>query len=86
MNGDSDDDDDDFGDDMSTNWNLSQCAATALDAHAVRFSVNLLNVLLGPSKDTLWSSNWLQRESGILALGPWPKAAIEPHLPRWCRI
>ncbi|KAL0571095.1 hypothetical protein V5O48_010862 [Marasmius crinis-equi] len=77
-------DDDEFADEMSTEWNLRKCAAAALDVLAVRFSGDLLNVLLGPLKDKLWSSDWLQRESGILALGAMAEGcieAIEPHLP-----
>lgn len=62
-------DDDDFVDEMSTEWNLRKCAAAALDVLAVRFGADLLNVLLGPLKEKLWSQDWLQRESGILALG-----------------
>ena len=62
-------DDDDFADEMSTEWNLRKCAAAALDVLAVRFSGDLLRVLLGPLKEKLWSADWLQRESGILALG-----------------
>lgn len=62
-------DDDDFADEMSTEWNLRKCAAAALDVLAVRFSGDLLKVLLGPLKEKLWSGDWLQRESGILALG-----------------
>ncbi|KAK0447503.1 armadillo-type protein [Armillaria borealis] len=83
---DDDDDDDGFNhaDDMSTEWNLRKCAAAALDVLAVQFTGDLLNVLLGPLKDKLWSSDWLQIESGILALGAMAKGwidAIEPHLP-----
>lgn len=63
------DDDDDFADEMSTEWNLRKCAAAALDVLAVRFGQDLLNVLLEPLKTKLWSDDWLQRESGILALG-----------------
>ncbi|KAF8869298.1 armadillo-type protein [Mucidula mucida] len=77
-------DDDDFGDDMSTEWNLRKCAAAALDVLAVRFTGELLNVLLGPLKEKLWNQDWLQRESGILALGAMAEGcieAIEPHLP-----
>ncbi|KAL1662658.1 armadillo-type protein [Schizophyllum commune] len=77
-------DDDDFADEMSTEWNLRKCAAAALDVLAVRFGPELLNVLLGPLKDKLWSNDWLQRESGILALGAMAEGcidAIEPHLP-----
>ena len=62
-------DGDDFDDEMSTEWNLRKCAATALDVLTVRFGPDLLNVLLTPLKDKLWSSDWLERESGILALG-----------------
>ncbi|KAF9062080.1 armadillo-type protein [Rhodocollybia butyracea] len=59
-------------------------AAAALDALAVQFSDDLLNVLLAPLKDKLWSNDWLQKESGILALGAIAEGciiAIEPHLP-----
>ncbi|KAJ8517524.1 hypothetical protein ONZ45_g5317 [Pleurotus djamor] len=76
-------DDDEFADEMSTEWNLRKCAAAALDVLAVRFGADLLNVLLGPLKDKLWSNDWLQRESGILALGAMAEGcieAIEPHL------
>ena len=62
-------DDDEFADEMSTEWNLRKCAAAALDVLAVRFGADLLNVLLEPLKLKLWSEDWLQRESGILALG-----------------
>ncbi|TDL23096.1 ARM repeat-containing protein [Rickenella mellea] len=89
INDDDDEDDedydgDDFDDDMSTEWNLRKCAAAALDVLAVRFGAELLNVLLAPLKDKLWSPDWLQRESGILALGAMAEGcidAIEPHLP-----
>lgn len=68
-------DDDDFADEMSTEWNLRKCAAAALDVLAVRFGGDLMNVLLGPLKDKLWSDDWLQRESGILALGAMAEGA-----------
>ncbi|EGO00771.1 hypothetical protein SERLA73DRAFT_105148 [Serpula lacrymans var. lacrymans S7.3] len=76
-------DDDDFADEMSTEWNLRKCAAAALDVLAVRFGATLMNVLLGPLKDKLWSTEWLERESGILALGAMAEGcidAIEQHL------
>jgi len=82
-----DDDDadvDEFDDEMSTEWNLRKCAAAALDVLAVRFGADLLNVLLAPLKEYLWCSDWLHRESGILALGAMAEGcidAIEPHLP-----
>ncbi|ESK86629.1 importin beta-2 [Moniliophthora roreri MCA 2997] len=76
-------DDNEFVDEMSTEWNPRKCAAAALDVLAVRLSGDLLNVLLAPLKDKLWSSDWLQRESGMLALGAMAEGcieAIEPHL------
>ncbi|EKM53367.1 uncharacterized protein PHACADRAFT_259689 [Phanerochaete carnosa HHB-10118-sp] len=79
-----DEDDDDFADEMSTEWNLRKCAAAALDVLAVRFGADMLNHLLEPLKNKLWSEDWLQRESGILALGAMAEGcidAIEPHLP-----
>ncbi|GJE91353.1 ARM repeat-containing protein [Phanerochaete sordida] len=79
-----DEDDDDFADEMTTEWNLRKCAAAALDVLAVRFGADLLNHLLEPLKTKLWSEDWLQRESGILALGAMAEGcidAIEPHLP-----
>ncbi|KAI0369031.1 ARM repeat-containing protein [Pilatotrama ljubarskyi] len=77
-------DDEEFAEEMSTEWNLRKCAAAALDVLAVRFGADLLNVLLEPLKTKLWSDDWLQRESGILALGAMAEGcidAIEPHLP-----
>ncbi|KZT69634.1 ARM repeat-containing protein [Daedalea quercina L-15889] len=77
-------DDDEFAEEMSTEWNLRKCAAAALDVLAVRFGADLLNVLLEPLKLKLWSEDWLQRESGILALGAMAEGcidAVEPHLP-----
>ena len=62
-------DDDEFAEELSTEWNLRKCAAAALDVLAVRFSGDLLNVLLEPLKNKLWSNEWLERESAILALG-----------------
>ncbi|EJD41686.1 ARM repeat-containing protein [Auricularia subglabra TFB-10046 SS5] len=85
-----DDDDDDYDededyddDDLSTDWNLRKCAAAALDVLALRFGGDLLAILLPVLKEKLWSQNWLQRESGILALGAIAEGcieAIEPHL------
>ena len=68
-------DDEEFADEMTTEWNLRKCAAAALDVLAVRFSGDLLRVLLGPLKEKLWSNDWLQRESGILALGAMAEGA-----------
>ena len=76
-------DDDEFAEDLSTEWNLRKCAAAALDVLAVRFAADLLNVLLEPLKNKLWSNEWLQRESAILALGAMAEGrftCIVPHL------
>jgi transportin-1 len=66
---DDDMDDDDFADEMSTEWNLRKCAAAALDVLAVRFGHELLNVMLESLKTKLWNTDWIQRESAVLALG-----------------
>ena len=75
-------DDDEFAEEMSTEWNLRKCAAAALDVLAVRFGPDLMNVLLEHLKTKLWSDDWLQRESGILALG----AMAEGELLRACLL
>ncbi|ETW74770.1 hypothetical protein HETIRDRAFT_68096 [Heterobasidion irregulare TC 32-1] len=77
-------DEDDFADEMATEWNLRKCAAAALDVLAVRFGPQLLGVLLEPLKGKLWNTDWLLRESAVLALGAVAEGcieAIEPHLP-----
>ena len=71
-----DEDDDDYADEMTTEWNLRKCAAAALDVLAVRFGSDLLTHLLEPLKNKLWSEDWLQRESGILALGAMAEGAL----------
>jgi transportin-1 len=62
-------DDDDDDDEDTTEWTLRKCAAAALDVMAIEFEIDLLNILLPHLKDKLWSQEWTQRESGILALG-----------------
>ncbi|KAJ7778968.1 armadillo-type protein [Mycena metata] len=64
-------DDEDFTDEMSTEWNLRKCVPAAPDGFAVRFSGDLLNVLLGPLKEKPWSSDWVHRESGIGGSSLW---------------
>lgn len=64
-----DDDYDYDDDDLSTDWNLRKCAAAAIDVLAVRFGAELLHIILPHLKEKLWSQDWLQRESAILALG-----------------
>ena len=62
-------DDDEDEDDAYTEWNLRKCSAAALDVMAVAFEAELLEVLLPYLKVKFFSDNWLDRESGILALG-----------------
>lgn len=76
---DEDDEDEAIGD-----WNLRKCSAAALDVMAVQFSQELLEILLPLLKERLFSEDWLQRESGILALGAIAEgciAGIQTHLP-----
>ncbi|GAA5969003.1 hypothetical protein JCM21900_002095 [Sporobolomyces salmonicolor] len=88
--GDSDDEDededdyDDEDDETYTEWNLRKCSAAALDVMAVAFEAEMLEVLLPYLKEKLFSQDWLDRESGILALGAIAEGCItgiEPHLP-----
>lgn len=92
-NGDDDDDDDDDydsddeedeDDDEVSEWNLRKCAAAALDVMACHFGEQLLEILLPYLKERLFSPDWMQRESGILALGAIAEgciSGIQPHLP-----
>ncbi|GAA5956019.1 hypothetical protein JCM8115_004388 [Rhodotorula mucilaginosa] len=78
------DDDDDDDDEAYTEWNLRKCAAAALDVMAVAFEAEMLEVLLPYLKDKLYSPDWLDRESGVLALGAIAEGCItgiEQHLP-----
>lgn len=77
-------DDDDDDDDGVGEWNLRKCSAAALDVMAVQFDQELLEILLPLLKERLFSDDWLQRESGILALGAIAEGCIggiQPHLP-----
>ncbi|KAL8292224.1 hypothetical protein RQP46_001690 [Phenoliferia psychrophenolica] len=81
------DDDEDYDeeeDDTYTEWNLRKCSAAALDVMAVALESEMMDVLLPYLKEKLFSPNWLDRESGILALGAIAEGcitAIEQHLP-----
>ena len=78
------DDDDDDDEDGVGDWNLRKCSAAALDVMAVQFSQELLDILLPLLKERLFSQDWKERESGILALGAIAEgciAGVQPHLP-----
>ncbi|KAM0748729.1 Transportin-PC [Meredithblackwellia eburnea MCA 4105] len=81
----SDEEDYDEDDDETyTEWNLRKCSAAALDVMAVAYEGEMMEVLLPYLKEKLFSQNWLDRESGILALGAIAEGcitAIEQHLP-----
>ncbi|WWC73445.1 uncharacterized protein I206_107415 [Kwoniella pini CBS 10737] len=84
---DEDEDDDDYFDDEdgSGEWNIRKCSAAALDVIAVSFGNDLLEILLPHLRDRIFSQEWTQRESGILALGAIAEGCIdglEPHLPQ----
>ena len=64
-----DDYDEDDEDDLQGEWNLRKCSAAALDIMAVSFGDEMLTVLLPHLRDKLFSTDWLQKESSILALG-----------------
>ena len=78
-----DDDDDEEDDELLAEWNLRKCSAAALDVMALKFKDSMLDTLLPHLKDRIFSSDWLQREVGILALGAIAEGCIqgvEPHL------
>lgn len=69
-----DEEDDEYWDDgddedATTEWNIRKCSAAALDVMAVSFGADLLEGLLLHLKERLFSQDWHERESGILALG-----------------
>ena len=87
----SDDDEDDFDDEfdddeeLASEWNLRKCSAAALDVLSINFGTELLQILLPFLKERLFSQDWIQRESAILALGAIAEGCIEgiePHLPQ----
>lgn len=75
------DSDDDTDDDNSlSNWNLRKCSAAALDVLATVFKEDLLPVLVPILKETLFHSDWVIKESGILALGAIAPTGMVCHL------
>ncbi|KAJ6588424.1 hypothetical protein B0H19DRAFT_1248086 [Mycena capillaripes] len=84
IDSDQEDEYEDFADKTSTKWNLREYATAELDVLTVRFGGDLLDVLLGPPKEKLWSTDWLQHEWD-LGFGRHGRSAgcieaIEPHL------
>ncbi len=62
-------DSDEEDEDPSGEWNLRKCSAAALDVMALTFKEELMTILLPTLRDKLFSPDWLEKESGILALG-----------------
>ncbi|VDN02526.1 unnamed protein product [Thelazia callipaeda] len=63
---------------------LGKCSAASLDVLSSIFHDDFLPTLLPILKETLFHSNWLIKESGILALGAVAEGCmkgITPHLP-----
>ncbi|KAG9312133.1 armadillo-type protein [Chiua virens] len=66
-----------FSDKPSMEWNLRNSASVTLDIWAVTFGGDLMNAVLAPLQDKLQSTEWLQRESAILALGAIAKGCFD---------
>ncbi|KAI9485129.1 armadillo-type protein [Zychaea mexicana] len=82
---DDDDDDEDFDDDeFYSEWTLRKCSAAALDVLSTTYNRHVVVVLLPLLNHNLFSQDWRERESGILALGAAAEGGLEdiaPHLP-----
>lgn len=79
----SDDDDDENG--QLSDWNLRKCSAAALDVLANVFHDELLPEVLPILKETLFHTDWIVKESAILALGAIAEgsmAGMLAHLPQ----
>lgn len=67
---DDDDEDEDLDDDeFYSEWTLRKCSAAALDVLSTTYSGQVVAVLLPLLNHNLFSDDWKERESGILALG-----------------
>lgn len=63
-------DDDDLDDEsLLDSWNLRKSSAAALDSIAMVFKNDLLPIVLPVLNETLFHSDWIVKETGILALG-----------------
>ncbi|KAI7864176.1 armadillo-type protein [Spinellus fusiger] len=82
---DDDDEDDDFDDDeFYSEWTLRKCSAAALDRLSTAYPEDLVKVLLPLVHQNLFSTDWKEREAGILALGAVAEGGMESiasHLP-----
>ncbi len=76
------DDEDDLTKEALTDWNLRKCSAAALDVLSCVFHESLLPVLLPLLKQNLLSSDWLVKESAILALGAVSEGCMEGMIPQ----
>lgn len=69
-NDDDDDEDEDLEDDeFYSEWTLRKCSAAALDVLSTTYRGHVVAVLLPLLNHSLFSEDWKERESGILALG-----------------
>lgn len=62
-------------------WTLRKCAAAALDILANTFQENLLPIFLPHIRQMLEHSNWLIRETAILAVGAVAEGCFEGMAP-----
>lgn len=67
---DDDDDDGDLDDDeFYSEWTLRKCSAAALDVLSTTYTGHIITNLLPLLNHNLFSQDWKERESGVLALG-----------------
>ena len=72
--GDDEDDDEEYDehyddDEFYSEWTLRKCSAAALDVLSTTYQRHIVMVLLPLLNHNLFSEDWKERESGILALG-----------------
>ncbi|KAI8146257.1 armadillo-type protein [Fennellomyces sp. T-0311] len=83
---DDDDDDEDYDDDeFYSEWTLRKCSAAALDVLSTTYKCHVVVVLLPLLNHNLFSEDWRERESGVLALGAAAEGGMDdiaPHLPQ----
>ena len=79
-----DEEEDDFDDDdedLYAEWNLRKCSAAALDVLSTVYESRLLEQCLPHLKATLSSSDWKEREAGVLALGAIAEGCMAGMIP-----